>query len=203
MNHQKPPYEETSFWRKIRRWGMKAGRNVIEKALILYFCMQDRDTPRWAKGVIMGALAYFVWPLDTVPDWLPGIGLVDDLGVLATALTTILMHVKPDHRDRAQELLEWRWASDQTSSRGKDRKTGDGADRPTPPMDPKSRYAAILGVEPDSDDETIRAHYRDRVKKYHPDRVQHLGPEFQAMAEQKLKDINEAYEYFRSKSPGL
>jgi uncharacterized membrane protein YkvA (DUF1232 family) len=205
MSDQERHYEETSFWRKIRRFALRAGRNVIEKALILYFCMRDPDTPRWARGVIVGALVYFVLPLDLVPDFLPGIGFTDDLGVLVAALTTILAHVKREHRERARELLEWKWAADKTGNRSGARNSGErGADRqPRPEADPAARHAATLGVEPDADPETIRAHYVDRVKKYHPDKVQHLGPEFQEMAEQKMKGINEAYVYFQNRYPQL
>jgi len=205
MSDQGKQYEETSFWRKIRCFALRAGSGVIEKALILYFCMRDHATPRWARGVIIGALAYFVLPLDAVPDFLPGIGFVDDLGVLVAALTTILAHVKPEHQKRARELLEWKWATDKTGNRAGGRNRNErGADRQAPPeVDPAARYATILGVKPGSAPQTIRAHYVDRVKKYHPDRVQHLGPEFQEMAEQKLKDINEAYGYFKNRYPEL
>jgi len=37
------------------------------------------------------------------------------------------------------------------------------------------------------------------VAKYHPDKVNHLAREFQDLAENKTKEINEAYQYFRNK----
>jgi DnaJ like chaperone protein len=45
----------------------------------------------------------------------------------------------------------------------------------------------------------IKQRYRSLSKQYHPDGVSHLGPEFRAMAEKKMKEINEAYDYFRKK----
>ena len=33
--------------------------------------------------------------------------------------------------------------------------------------------------------------------KYHPDKVRHLGEEFRSVAEQKMKEINAAYDYFK------
>jgi len=193
--------EETSFWRKIRRFAVRAGRAVIEKALILYFCMRDPATPYWAKAVIVGALSYFVLPLDAVPDFIPGVGFADDLAVLASALTTILAHVRAEHRDRARELLEWEWLRNAGGAPNRDDQPPDSP--PSSHVPAAERYAVILGVAPDSDPATIRAHYLELVKKYHPDRVQHLGPEFQQMAEQKLKDINEAYAFFKSTHPEL
>ena len=46
---------------------------------------------------------------------------------------------------------------------------------------------------------TYRAAFDDRnmVKKYHPDRVAHLGPEHQKGAEEKFKQVQEAYEYLQ------
>lgn len=195
-------FEETSFWQKIGRFALRAGRSVIEKALILYFCMRDPDTPRWARGVIVGALVYFVLPVDAVPDFLPGIGFADDLGVLVTALATVLAHVKPGHRERARELFDWRWASRSASDRGDDTNRDNyNPGRQTPPeADSAVRYCAVLGVGPDASPEDVRARYLDCVKKYHPDRVQHLGAEFQEMAEQKMKEINAAYTYFTNRN---
>lgn len=199
MGKQPPQYDEASFWRKVRRFAFRAGRNVIEKALILYFCLRDPRTPRWAKGIIISALVYFILPLDAVPDILPGVGFTDDLGVLVAVLTTILAHVRPEHRERAKELLEWKWAARAGQSRAEEQsRQKRGAGRSRQAASPRTRYSAVLGVEPDADLLEIRSQYLDLVKKYHPDRVQHLGPEFQEMAEQKLKEINEAYAFFSS-----
>jgi DnaJ-domain-containing protein 1 len=55
----------------------------------------------------------------------------------------------------------------------------------------------ILGVSPSTDLETAKRAYRERCKEYHPDKVAHLGPKLRAMAEQELKDINEAWRQFQ------
>jgi DnaJ-class molecular chaperone len=47
-----------------------------------------------------------------------------------------------------------------------------------------------------SEDE-IKKKYRELMSQYHPDKVQHLGREFQQMAEEKTKEIQKAYDYFR------
>jgi len=51
----------------------------------------------------------------------------------------------------------------------------------------------VLGVPQEITNDEIERAYRDLLKKYHPDRVQHLGAEFQEMAEERAKAINEAY----------
>ncbi|MBO8130252.1 MAG: TerB family tellurite resistance protein [Candidatus Marinimicrobia bacterium] len=55
----------------------------------------------------------------------------------------------------------------------------------------------ILGVCPEDDIETIKKAYREMASKYHPDKVSHLGQEFQRLAEEKFKQINEAYQQIR------
>jgi DnaJ like chaperone protein len=61
------------------------------------------------------------------------------------------------------------------------------------------KHYEILGLSIESEPAEIKITYRRLVMQYHPDRVQHLGPEFQALAEEKIKEINMAYEYFQRK----
>lgn len=101
-------YSTASFWQKLQRQARRAGRELVEKALWLYFAAQRPQTPRWARLTVYGALAYFILPADAVPDLLPGAGYVDDLGVLTTALVTIAAYVDDEVRERAAALTA-RW----------------------------------------------------------------------------------------------
>ena len=98
-------YHAPSFGESVRRLAKKAGREAIEKALVLYHCLNDRDTPPPAKSVIIGALGYLIAPLDAIPDLIPVLGFTDDLGVLAVALTIVVLHIKPAHREQAQRQV--------------------------------------------------------------------------------------------------
>ncbi len=60
-------------------------------------------------------------------------------------------------------------------------------------------FAETLGVEKPFEEEKVKAVYRKLIAQYHPDRVSALGLEIREVAEQKAKEINEAYEYFRKK----
>ena len=99
-------YSEETFWEKVAKFAIQAGREVIEKALVLYYCLQDSDTPAWTKAVIVGALGYFIVPLDAIPDLTPMVGFTDDLGALAVALAVVAAHVKPKHGKMAKEKLK-------------------------------------------------------------------------------------------------
>ncbi len=56
---------------------------------------------------------------------------------------------------------------------------------------------AVLGLDPGADMETVKKAYRKLSMQYHPDKVRHLGDEFRAVAEEKMKEINQAYDYFK------
>jgi len=99
-------YEEKSFLKKVADFAVKAGKEVIEKALILYFCLNDPDTPPQAKLVIAGALAYFINPMDAIADVVPLAGFADDLGAIASAIAIVATHIKPEHKTKAKDRIE-------------------------------------------------------------------------------------------------
>ena len=53
---------------------------------------------------------------------------------------------------------------------------------------------SILGVSPSASMEEICVAYRELIVRYHPDKVSHLGEEFQAIAAEKSRAIIHAYE---------
>jgi len=59
--------------------------------------------------------------------------------------------------------------------------------------DTQSAYN-ILEIDPSASDQEIKKAYRKMANKYHPDKVSHLGEDFQNAANQKFQKVNEAYE---------
>jgi uncharacterized membrane protein YkvA (DUF1232 family) len=101
-------YSENSFWEKLKQFALVAGKEVIEKALQLYYALQEPATPTWAKVVIIGALGYFISPLDAIPDFTPFIGYLDDLGVLVAACATVALHITDEIKSKAAaKMAEW------------------------------------------------------------------------------------------------
>lgn len=99
-------FSENSFWDKLKKYALVAGKEVVEKTLVLYQALKDKDTPAWAKGVIIAALGYFVSPVDAIPDTVPMAGYADDLGALAAALAAVAAHVKDEHVTSARATLQ-------------------------------------------------------------------------------------------------
>lgn len=73
------------FLEKIGRMPRKASCAVIRNAVTLYVLLRESDAPAWAKVSIVAALAYFISPIDAIPDFLPG-GYIDDLAAMALLL---------------------------------------------------------------------------------------------------------------------
>jgi uncharacterized membrane protein YkvA (DUF1232 family) len=93
------------LWSKITNYAQKAGIKVVYSVLLMWYAYQRKDTPSWAKRIILGALAYFVSPIDMVPDLTPFLGFTDDLGVLGIGLVAIAAYVNDDVRKNARERL--------------------------------------------------------------------------------------------------
>ena len=91
------------FWSKVRRVASRLP--FAEDLLAAYYCAFDRATPLQVKAALVGALAYFVLPADAIPDLLPILGYADDAAVLAAALRLVAGHIRPEHREAAQQAL--------------------------------------------------------------------------------------------------
>jgi uncharacterized membrane protein YkvA (DUF1232 family) len=99
-------YSDSSFWDKVGGYAKTAGKEVIEKSLFLYYAAQKPETPVWAKTAIFGALAYFISPIDAIPDIVPVVGYVDDLGVLGAALASVSAYIDEDVKKTARRKMD-------------------------------------------------------------------------------------------------
>ncbi len=57
-------------------------RQVYERLKIVWALYKDDRVSRWHKLILMTGVAYAVFPLDLIPDFIPGLGLLDDIVVL-------------------------------------------------------------------------------------------------------------------------
>jgi len=95
---------ERRFWEKLMR---VAGRvPFAEDLAAAWFCARDPQTPRRVKGVLLAALAYFVTPIDAIPDFVAGLGFTDDATVLAMAISLIATYMNASHREAARRILK-------------------------------------------------------------------------------------------------
>lgn len=134
----------------------------------------ERLLPPLAIGL---ALLYLVAPVDLVPD--AGlVGLLDDVAVLVAAVLWARRRAYP----RPQ------------SPHGQSSEPAGGADVGRDPHE-------ILGVRRGASAKEITSAYREKMKLYHPDRVNGLGEELQRVATQKTIEIQRAYDSLRQTPP--
>lgn len=92
------------FWPKL---GRVAARLPFANRLVsVYYAARDPETPMAAKGIMMGALAYFVLPTDAIPDILAGIGFTDDAAVITAVIATLGANIRKRHMEAAERALD-------------------------------------------------------------------------------------------------
>jgi uncharacterized membrane protein YkvA (DUF1232 family) len=91
------------LWRKLLR--LAATVPFARDLAAMYYCALDRDTPMQAKVVLVAALGYFAMPIDLIPDFIAGIGFVDDFVVVSAALWFMSRYIGASHRERATASL--------------------------------------------------------------------------------------------------
>jgi uncharacterized membrane protein YkvA (DUF1232 family) len=92
------------FWGKVKK--QAAALPFAEDLLAAYYCAFDRETPFQVRAILLGALAYFVMPIDALPDVLPLLGFTDDAAVLATAIKLVTDSIRPEHREAARLKID-------------------------------------------------------------------------------------------------
>jgi uncharacterized membrane protein YkvA (DUF1232 family) len=91
------------FWPKARQTLGKIP--FSEDAVAVFYCATDSATPLPIRATLMGALAYFILPIDAIPDILLGLGYTDDAAIMIAAFTAARMHITEVHRAKARQWL--------------------------------------------------------------------------------------------------
>lgn len=95
--------DDGMFWQKVRKVMGKVP--FVLDAVAMYYCMVDPETPLWVKAQIAGAIAYFICPVDLLPDFLVPLGYTDDAAVIAACLTIVRSYVTDAHWTKAKNVL--------------------------------------------------------------------------------------------------
>lgn len=149
-----------------------------------------------------GCLLVIVLILLVVGGWKAVSSFVSFLFVLVIAVLLIgaaaLFGFFSFMRKHAETLRQQAEAYERSENASHNHQTGSGAGLARAARQER-RYCTVLGVAEHADFATIKKAYRQLSMQYHPDKVAHLGAEFKRVAEEKMKEINAAYDYFRKK----
>lgn len=116
-NEYEDAFTDEGFWNKLKKYARYAGKEVVEKALLLYYAAQEEKAPAWAKATIAGALGYFIVPLDAIADLTPAVGYADDLGVLVLAIAAVTRYINADVRHKTAVKMR-AWFGDDAGEQG-------------------------------------------------------------------------------------
>jgi uncharacterized membrane protein YkvA (DUF1232 family) len=85
-------------------------KQLKRQTLVVYFAARDKRTPWPARILALGVAAYALRPIDLIPDFIPVLGLLDDLIIvplgIALAIRMIPAHVMADVEKRAAAATE-------------------------------------------------------------------------------------------------
>jgi predicted lipid-binding transport protein (Tim44 family) len=130
---------------------------------------------------IILAIVYLLSPFDIIPGIHPAAWL-DDI------LVAYFLYRYLSRFFRSSQPGPFAFGNRQNTQR-----PSESNDSPSSDNDSRTPHD-ILGIPPDADQNTIRKAYRNLANQYHPDKVAHLGEEFQKLAEKRFKAIQQAYE---------
>jgi DnaJ-domain-containing protein 1 len=146
--------------------------------------------------IILG-LIYVLSPYDLLPEFFLGWrGLLDDL-ILLYFGWRFLQNLSQkqsgaqSYYQQRRQFFEQNKGSNEKGSFG----TDPGFNKADTPKDPYT----VLNVPRNASQEDIKKAYKQLANKYHPDKVLHLGDEFKKMAEERFKEIQQAYRELTSK----
>jgi len=149
----------------------------------------------WKIVLLVLALLYVLSPYDLLPDMVIGWGWIDDLVILGFLWRYLYLLKKK--REGFQKYYQsgrnthgdenYKKAAGENNSRSNTQAQGS--------WDPYK----ILEIQRGASQEDIKRAYRQLAAKYHPDKVEHLGDEFKVLAEQRFKEVQQAYQELRVK----
>jgi len=101
-------FSDNQFWDKLKNFASRAGIKVVYAALLLYYVLKNPLTSTKDRAKIIGALGYFILPIDLIPDGIPMAGYADDLAALTWGIYSVAKNITPEVKAQAAaKAHEW------------------------------------------------------------------------------------------------
>lgn len=145
---------------------------LANRLLKVYFA-----TPRVFRWVFwLLPVIYFLWPADLLPDFLGGLGRLDDVILIVFAIWIL-------ERSRFfEEFFKY-------AGIGNEKKRTTARDKN---MAGRSPFETLY-VDPDVKFDELKKAYRAQIRRFHPDKFSHLGAQYEDEAKRKTQAIVDAY----------
>jgi uncharacterized membrane protein YkvA (DUF1232 family) len=100
-NKYQSKFKEAKFFKFLNKKFQSLSVQLVYKSLLMFYAFKRKETPYWAKNIILGTLGYILSPIDMLPDLTPLFGYTDDISVLAYGIVMISCYINKDVRDMA------------------------------------------------------------------------------------------------------
>ena len=80
-------------------------RSFLQRLRYYFLILSDRQTPWYAKLILMGGLLYVLLPMDLLPDTMPLFGWLDDLAIFSFLVALALRLVPKEVMDKVQRKV--------------------------------------------------------------------------------------------------
>ena len=97
-------FSDNQLEEKLSKVAKKAGAVVIFPVLLLYNLFKSDHVPAQDKMMIIASLAYFIMPMDIIPDVILGVGYADDGLAIMTCLKKLASSITPQIMDQTREM---------------------------------------------------------------------------------------------------
>ena len=146
--------------------------------------------------LIILAVLYILMPYDILPDFIIGWGWLDDMAILGLLLRYVYFNKKKKEKEYFEQARE---SFEKNQGKKFSNKNAYGSNSQFDKNRSLKDPFKVLGLEKDASKEKIKEAYRNMANKYHPDKVVHLGKEFEEIAEKRFKEIQKAYAMLKEK----
>lgn len=99
-------YSDKKFLKKAQKTGGKLGKKALQAAATLFVALKSKEMPKSSKLIVLGALGYFIFPIDMIADFLPLVGLTDDVAIIMAALGKVYFSITDEMKEEAALLTE-------------------------------------------------------------------------------------------------
>ncbi|NNK92880.1 MAG: DUF1232 domain-containing protein [Desulfobacterales bacterium] len=73
---------------------------LVKNGVMYFKLFMHRDTPWSVKAIVLAALLYLISPYDLLPDWILGIGIIDDFVLVSLLVGLAIKLLKKDASDK-------------------------------------------------------------------------------------------------------
>lgn len=99
-------YSDNKFMAKSKSVGKNLGFKALSAATTLYAALKSNEMSKSNKLIVLGALGYFIFPLDLIADFLPLVGLSDDAFIILAALAKVYSSITDEMKEEGKQLAE-------------------------------------------------------------------------------------------------